>query len=151
MITMFFRRGLLVATAAAGLSIAAGACGPRIEGLDPSKVPDNVRADYEVFAARCSKCHGLSRPLQAGITDDAQWAMYVRRMRRQQGSGISYEDEAVILRFLRWYAADLRQKKRNESGGDAPSTATATTAPPPVAAPSPYPPPPAIAVDGGAP
>ncbi|MBS2017258.1 MAG: hypothetical protein JST00_30525 [Deltaproteobacteria bacterium] len=150
---MLFRRGLLATTAVAGLSLAAGACGPRTEGLDPSKVPDNVRADYEVFAARCSKCHGLSRPLQAGITDDAQWAMYVRRMRRQQGSGISHEDETVILRFLHWYAADLRQKKSESSGAaPVPSAPPAPSPPsPPLAAPSTSAPAPAFAVDGGAP
>jgi hypothetical protein len=87
------------------------ACGPRTEGLDVSKLPADVRADYDLFARKCSKCHSLARPLQSGITDDEQWVMYVRRMRRQPASGISPEDETPILRFLRYYAADLRKKK----------------------------------------
>ncbi len=86
------------------------ACGPRTEGLDRSKLPEDVRADYDVFARRCSKCHSLARPLQSGITDDEQWVNYVRRMRRQPGSGISPEDETVILRFLKYYAAELRKQ-----------------------------------------
>jgi hypothetical protein len=81
------------------------------EALDPSTLPDNVRADYEVFAQRCSKCHSLQRPLASGITDDEQWARYVARMRRQPGSGISKEDEVPILRFLHFYAQREIEKK----------------------------------------
>jgi hypothetical protein len=95
--------------------VASVACGPRTEGLDASKLPDDIRADYDVFAHKCSKCHSLARPLQSGITDDEQWVMYVKRMRRQPGSGITPGDEVVILRFLRYYAADLRSKKAEKS------------------------------------
>lgn len=87
-----------------------GACGPKNEGLDTSKMPSDLRSDYDVFAQRCSKCHSLARPLQANITDDQQWIDYVNRMRRQPGSGISYDDQEHILRFLKWYAAELRAK-----------------------------------------
>jgi hypothetical protein len=107
------------------------ACGPRTEGLDASKLPEDVRADYDVFARRCSKCHSLARPLQSGITDDEQWVMYVKRMRRQPSSGISADDEKVILRFLRYYAADLRKQKAEKSAPPAP--------------------PPSVAQEGGAP
>lgn len=145
------RARVLAAIAAFAFSIVV-ACGPRTEGLDPSKVPENVRADYQVFAVKCSKCHGLSRPLQSGITDDDQWVMYVRRMRRQQGSGISHEDEQVVLRFLRWYAADLRQKQAEKRGAGITPEPTQAPAPP---APSPAPPapapPPASTGTGGTP
>jgi len=141
---------------AGGLAIAlSSACGPRTEGLDASKLPENVRADYEVFATKCSKCHSLARPLQAGITDDEQWVMYVKRMRRQPGSGISPHDEEVILRFLRYYAADLRRvqaEKRSGGGASAPTPASAAPAAPAPspAAPAPAAPAPAPA-DGGSP
>jgi len=82
----------------------------RTEGLDPSKLPEDVRADYQLFARRCSKCHSLARPLSSGIKDDDQWTNYVNRMRRQQGSGISLDDQEHILRFLRYYAGELRAK-----------------------------------------
>jgi len=102
--------------------IGLAACGPRTEGLDASKLPEDVRADYDVFARRCSKCHSLARPLQSGITDDEQWSNYVRRMRRQPGSGISPDDEQVILRFLRYYSAETRKAQAEKSGaGPAPS------------------------------
>ena len=79
-------------------------------------MPENIRADYELFANRCSKCHSLARPLTSNITDDEQWVLYVNRMRRQPGSGISRTDQDGILRFLKYYAADLRrtQAEKNE-------------------------------------
>jgi hypothetical protein len=38
-------------------------------------------------------------------------------MRHMPASGISAEDEQVILRFLRWFSADLRAKKKAKEGG----------------------------------
>jgi hypothetical protein len=104
----------------------AAACGSRTEGLDRTKLPEDIKADYDLFARKCSKCHGLARPLQSGITDDEQWVLYENRMRRQQGSGISYSDQEHILRFLKYYAADLRRKEA-EKRGLAPPAAPAPT------------------------
>jgi len=89
----------------------------RQEGLERTTIPENVRTDYDLFARRCSKCHSLARPLSANITDDEQWVLYVRRMRHQPASGISVEDERGILRFLAWYAADLRRIHAEKNGG----------------------------------
>jgi hypothetical protein len=116
------------------LASASVACS-RKESLDPSKMPEEVRGDYAIFARRCSKCHTLARPLNANITDDAQWVNYVNRMRRQPSSGISLEDQDHILKFLRYYAADLRRIEQERHGG-----------PPPAPAPAP-----ALVTDGGAP
>lgn len=80
------------------------------EGMDPSKLPNDLQADYAVFAQRCSKCHSLARPLQSGIEDDLFWEYYVARMRRMPGSGISPADEKQILRFLKYYSAEIRKK-----------------------------------------
>ena len=88
-----------------------GCPGGQAEGLDPSKVPDEVRDDYMVFAQRCSKCHSLQRPLQSGIEDDLFWEYYVARMRRMPGSGISPDDEKRILKFLKFYSAEQRKKR----------------------------------------
>jgi hypothetical protein len=79
-----------------------------IEGVDPSKVPEDVRSDYVLFTQRCSKCHSLARPLQSGITNDDYWAAYVERMRRQPGSGIAPEETPRILRFLHYYSTTVR-------------------------------------------
>lgn len=126
------------------LGVASSACGPRTEGLDRASLPENIRADYDVFARRCSKCHSLARPLNSGITDDEQWVRYVNRMRRQPGSGITQEDQEVILRFLRYYAAEQRRIKAEKNGAAAPSATPIGT---PSAAPTAGPP----TLDGGAP
>ncbi len=107
----------------------------RSEALDPSALPQDVRTDYAVFAQRCSKCHALSRPLSSGIVDDDYWALYVARMRRQPGSGISLEDSRLILRFLHYYSLDqIRRKQAHEAARDVGSPApevspSKTTAP----------------------
>lgn len=88
---------------------------PRGDGLDASQLPPEVRGDYEVFAQRCSKCHTLARPLNSGIVEDEFWALYVARMRRMPGSGISPDDETRILRFLKFYAAEQRKPKKDKS------------------------------------
>ncbi|MGO8996419.1 MAG: hypothetical protein ACLQVI_24150 [Polyangiaceae bacterium] len=94
----------------------------RSESIDPTTLPQEVRADYELFAQRCSKCHSLSRPLNSGIVDDDYWSMYVARMRRQPGSGISVDDSRVILRFLHFYSQEQIRKKqaRAASASEAP-------------------------------
>jgi hypothetical protein len=88
------------------------------EGLDVGALPANVRADYRVFAQKCSKCHSLSRPLESGITSDTYWAEYVERMRRQPSSGISPSDVVPILRFLHYYSSDRELRQRVGTGVD---------------------------------
>jgi hypothetical protein len=107
---------MLIAAIVAGALLAA--CpGSRSDGLDRSTIPAAVQDDYDVFALRCSKCHSLSRPLDSGIDDDEYWKAYVSRMRHMPASGISAEDEQIILRFLRWFSADLRAKKKAKEEG----------------------------------
>ena len=84
-----------------------------IEGVRLSEIPTpELRSDYELFSQRCSKCHGLARPLNAGDKSDEFWQRYVSRMRRQPESGIAVEDEPPILRFLHYYS----DRVRNGSG-----------------------------------
>jgi hypothetical protein len=102
-----------------------------VEGVDVSAYPPEVRDDYQLFTIRCSKCHALSRALQSGITDDAYWADYVERMRRQPGSGIAPEESPRIQRFLHYYSLTVRARNAapapealplapaHEDGGDA--------------------------------
>jgi hypothetical protein len=112
----------VVATVAALFAAAApGACASTMEqteGLDTSVVPSDYRADYAVFAQRCSKCHSLSRPLNSGITGDAYWRIYVEKMRRQPSSGISEADTVPILRFLDWYTAEAERKEKETEKAD---------------------------------
>jgi hypothetical protein len=116
------------------LVLLASAChvdNTHVEGVDVSAYPPEVRDDYQLFTIRCSKCHALSRALQSGITDDAYWADYVERMRRQPGSGIAPEESPRIQRFLHYYSLTVRARNAapatealppppaHEDGGDA--------------------------------
>ena len=94
------------------------------EGLDIAQLPEVVRPDYQLFARRCSKCHSLARPLNSGISDENYWSLYVARMRRQPGSGISQEDAGPILRFLHYYS--LEQLRKNEKAVPPPVTSGST-------------------------
>lgn len=104
-------RGGRAAWLAIGLSTFLSGCpsGGVRDGIDASKLPDSVRADYDLFAIRCSKCHSLARPLNSGITDDIWWSHYVTRMRRMPSSGISEADATAILRFLHYYSTTLQR------------------------------------------
>lgn len=158
-------RGLCALIVLAVPVVASLGCGStmrRPDGLDVATLPEDVRHSYDIFEVRCSRCHSLARPLNADIDDPAYWEDYVRRMRRQPGSGISRADAADILRFLRFYTAERIRREREEDGEQpaAPETpaasaasATASTpestpsppqptpAPPPTAPPSTAPPP----------
>jgi len=106
----FARSGCVtIALSALLLSCSAG----RSDGVEVATLPVDVRSDYELFAARCSKCHSLARPLEASIDDDVFWKEYVERMRRQPGSGISPADEVGILRFLHYYTLEKKNRERH--------------------------------------
>jgi hypothetical protein len=81
------------------------------EGLKVAELPQEMRANYMLFADRCSKCHSLSRSLDAGYKDDLFWQRYVARMRRQPASGISQEDEKPILEFLHFYSEKIKASR----------------------------------------
>jgi mono/diheme cytochrome c family protein len=96
--------------------LALGGCATRTaDGLDATRLPPDVQADYQLFARRCSKCHSLARALNSGVSDDAAWERYVTRMRRQPGSGISREDASQILRFLHYYVREQQQGQRAQA------------------------------------
>jgi hypothetical protein len=100
-----------------------GACAPSThEGLNVATLPSDVQPDYALFAARCSKCHSLSRALTTGIEDDTYWVDYVERMRRQPASGISKEDTVGILRFLHYFSVAEKQKSPKRPAGSASET-----------------------------
>ena len=110
-----------IAGVLSGLWFLAASCHPeppRFEGLDPAQMPVEVRADYALFAHRCSKCHSLARPLQSGITSDEYWAIYVERMRRQPGSDISIEDTVYILRFLHYLSTGQVMPPDRDAGNE---------------------------------
>ena len=87
--------------------------------LDTKGFPDDQLKRYKIFAAKCTKCHTLVRPLSAvstGVTPvtgdpfDARYvSKYVGKMMRKLNSGIVREDAQEIARFL-IYALKLKDK-----------------------------------------
>lgn len=113
-----------------GLWLFAGpfACtGSRVDEPETA-LPAQVRADYAVFALRCSKCHSLARPLNSGIDSDEYWKLYVERMRRQPSSGISVADTVPILRYLHVYSIAERKRKQEQREKDSAPLAQPPTA-----------------------
>ncbi len=104
-------RAIVLLLCVAGAATLLACPGERSTEPEAASVPPDVRADYAVFAVRCSKCHSLARPLNSGIDDDGYWKTYVAKMRRQPGSGISADDSVAILRFLHAFSLDLRRRK----------------------------------------
>jgi hypothetical protein len=98
----------------------------RGDRLDVSGFPEEMQDAYRVFEFRCSRCHTLARPLNARIDDPEHWVRYVRRMRRQSGSGIDAENGEVILKFLLYY-------HREKFGGGSGEESTTEPVEPPVA------------------
>lgn len=103
---------------------------------DVGEVPPDLQGDYESFATNCSKCHDLDRALNAPVTDNRHWDMYVAKMMRTAGSAIKPEEAPHILRFLYWYT-EQRKSGGNRvqvkaSGFVAPPSAPAPVAPPAV-------------------
>ena len=73
------------------------------------KIPKELVSNYVLFSKRCSRCHTLSRPINAPISSVKHWVAYVNRMRLNPGSGISPKDAERIVRFL-----DHWSKNRDE-------------------------------------
>lgn len=121
------------------LSVLFVSCGsPSIQAstvyLDTNRVPVALRQDYASFAVNCSKCHGLSRAFNAGVTDTKHWDLYVARMVRTAGSSISHEEVPGILRFLYWYTTSYDRRRSFGSEAEVvaePSPAPVLEAPPP--------------------
>jgi hypothetical protein len=78
--------------------------------VDVSKYPDGVKENYEVFSAKCSQCHKLSRPINSDYAMPEEWSRYIKRMMRKPGSGISTGDGKKIFDFLA-YDSSVRKKK----------------------------------------
>jgi hypothetical protein len=121
------------------LTISCGAAQSNASKVElPAEVgnlPAELEDDYRVFAANCSKCHGLERPLTAPVTDHGHWERYVARMMRTPGSGISASEAPSILAFLFWYTDKRsgRTPAATDNAAPAPAAAElpAEPAPPP--------------------
>jgi hypothetical protein len=146
---------------AAFVLLSSGCPSPASQGtlyMDTSKIPAELREDYASFATNCSKCHSLSRALNAPVRDPSHWDLYVARMMRTAGSAISPNEKPHILRFLHWYTLS---RTDSVSSGEAytpsadllnePEAAPVVEAIGPEPAPAPEPPPSDLAPSEGQP
>lgn len=89
---------------------------PRDRGpdtIDVSTWPEKYQEQYKTFTVKCSKCHSLSRAINAKLKAD-EWKLYVKKMKRRQGSGITDANAEVLTEFLAFYAA-VREGKVPEA------------------------------------
>ncbi len=96
--------------------------------VDVSSYPAKLRKTYRTTLKRCTKCHGLARPLNSHFLEldkevisalkkkrpevfedenvlyigETIWKRYVKRMMRKPGSGISKKEGKKIWEFLRY-------------------------------------------------
>lgn len=118
-------------------TLSASGCGSG-SGLDPGRLPPSMRAQYQRFEARCSRCHSLSRPLSAPVDSVEHWEKYLARMRRMPGSGINSQDAAMIMEFLAYYTVVVRhggsqaEVPRTAPGDTGGAEEEPTSSPPPV-------------------
>ena len=78
--------------------------------IDVSKYPEGIKDNYEVFSAKCSQCHKLSRPINSDYALPEEWSRYIKRMMHKPGSGINAGDGKKIYDFL-VYDSSIRKKK----------------------------------------
>lgn len=74
--------------------------------IDVSAYPADQKGRYDVFAAKCAKCHPLARPINSRISAD-DWKRYMKRMIRRPNSGINEEQAKEIYEFLKYYSAQM--------------------------------------------
>ena len=99
-----------------GLAACSGRPPPEsITPVSEAQMTPELRADYDVFAQKCSKCHSLAKPLNSHVDDDEVWIRYVAKMRRQPASGISEKDGESILRFLHVLVEQERAKNAEKA------------------------------------
>ena len=82
---------------------------PRDSGpdkIDVSAYPATQQKQYDVYAAKCSKCHPLARSVNARF-NSTDWKRYMKRMIRRPNSGINEEQAAQIYDFLKFYSEKL--------------------------------------------
>lgn len=74
--------------------------------IDVSAYPPAQQKLYDVYAAKCAKCHPLARSVNARF-NSTDWKRYMKRMIRRPNSGINEEQAAQIYDFLKFYSVQL--------------------------------------------
>ena len=74
--------------------------------IDVSRYPAEQKKNYDMYSAKCSKCHPLARSVNARFSAQ-EWKKYMKRMIRRPNSGINEEQAASIYEFLKYYSSQL--------------------------------------------
>ncbi|MBZ0231553.1 MAG: hypothetical protein K8M05_04325 [Deltaproteobacteria bacterium] len=94
-------------------ALALGACTrDRLELIPASehaRTPPAIRNACGLAEQRCSRCHDLER-IQLAHPDLVEWPVYVERMRRMPGSGITTDEAAIIVQCLTWVQGRQRER-----------------------------------------
>jgi hypothetical protein len=95
------------------LLISLGGCPPqeRLVLIPPSqsvKTPPPIREACLLTEQKCSRCHDLER-IKVAHHALVDWPLYVDKMRRQPGSGITIADTKVIVQCLNYLS--MRQRE----------------------------------------
>jgi hypothetical protein len=77
--------------------------------IDVSAYPAQEQAAYKLFAAKCSKCHTIARPINTMMKRD-EWERYVKRMMHKPNSGISDKQGKQIFEFVVYDQAARKDK-----------------------------------------
>jgi hypothetical protein len=77
--------------------------------IDVSKYPADMKADYKVFAEKCSKCHTIARAINCEFATEDEWERYVKRMMNKGGTMFTAKDGKQIFEFL-VYDSKTRKK-----------------------------------------
>jgi cytochrome c5 len=89
--------------------------------IDVSKYPADMKANYKVFAEKCSKCHTIARAINSEFATEDEWERYVKRMMNKGGSMFTAKDGKQIFEFL-VYDSKIRKKalydKKMKEGTD---------------------------------
>lgn len=76
---------------------------PRDDGpdkMDVSGYPAEQQRNYDVVAAKCTKCHPLSRTVNSHFSGQ-EWKRYMKKMIRRPNSGVNEEQAVKIYEFLK--------------------------------------------------
>jgi hypothetical protein len=77
--------------------------------IDVSKYPDDMKARYKVFGAKCGKCHTPARAINCEFVLEDEWERYIKRMMRKAGTYITPDEGKQIFEFV-VYDSKIRKK-----------------------------------------
>jgi hypothetical protein len=81
-----------------------------IPPAESARTPPAIREACLVAEQKCSRCHDLER-IKIAHHAMVDWPMYVDKMRRQPGSGITVDDGGVIVKCLNHLSKRQRESE----------------------------------------